>query len=87
MDITLAGQSTDCAACGCSLRILKGRPRKTFIVFSENTSGRFPMNAKKSYLVFVYREHGRLRIDNCGNSGLLDGSAPALAEALSLGKE
>lgn len=65
-----------------SLRILKGHPPKTLTVFSENSSGRFPMDAKKRYLVFAYREGGRLRIDNCGNSALLDASANVLAEVL-----
>jgi hypothetical protein len=42
------------------------------------------METKKRYLVFVHREGGRLRIDNCGNSGLLDTSAKALAEVLAI---
>jgi hypothetical protein len=67
-----------------SLHVLKGYPPETFIVFSENSSGRFPMDAKKRYLVFVHREGGRLRIDNCGNSSLLDASANALAEVLAI---
>ena len=67
-----------------SLHVLKGYPPETFTVFSENSSGRFPMDVKKRYLVFVYREGGRLRIDNCGNSGLLDTSANALAEVLAI---
>ena len=66
------------------LHVLKGYPPETFTVFSENSSGRFPMDAKKRYLVFVHREGGKLRIDNCGNSGLLETSANALAEALSV---
>jgi hypothetical protein len=39
-------------------------------VFSENSSGRFPMERQRRYLLFVYREVvGRLQVDNCGNSG------------------
>jgi hypothetical protein len=67
-----------------SLHVLKGYPPETFTVFSENSSGRFLMETKKRYLVFVHREGGRLRIDNCGNSGLLDTSAKALAEVLAI---
>jgi hypothetical protein len=67
-----------------SLHVLKGYPPETFTVFSENSSGRFPMDMKKRYLVFVYREGGRLRIDNCGNSGLLDVSGNALAKVLAI---
>jgi hypothetical protein len=70
-----------------SLRILKGHPTESFTVFSENSSGRFPMDAKKTYLVFVYGEHGRLRLDNCGNSGLLNASANVLAEVLNLARD
>lgn len=67
-----------------SLHVFKGYPPETFTVFSENSSGRFPMEAKKRYLVFVHREGGRLRIDNCGNSGLLDTSANVLTEVLAI---
>jgi hypothetical protein len=67
-----------------SLQIVKGYPPKTFIVFSENSSGRFDMNAKKRYLVFVHKEHGRFRIDNCGNSNLLAASARTIAELRNL---
>lgn len=40
-------------------------------VFSENSSGRFPMQLREHYLLFLYRESDRLMIDNCGNSGLV----------------
>jgi hypothetical protein len=67
-----------------SLRILRGHPPTTFTVFSENSSGRFHMTAKKRYLVFVHWEHGKLRIDNCGNSGPLDAQDNKLADVLRL---
>jgi len=67
-----------------SLHVLKGYPPETFTVFSENSSGRFPMDVKKRYLVFVYHQGGRLRIDNCGNSGLLDASGNAFAKVLAI---
>ncbi len=38
-------------------------------VFSENSSGRLPMERQRRYLLFIYREAGRLLVDNCGNSG------------------
>jgi hypothetical protein len=42
------------------------------------------MSAKERYLVFVYREHGRLRVDNCGNSDLLSASSRTLAKVRKL---
>jgi hypothetical protein len=68
------------------LETLKGLPPETFTVFNENTSGRFDMDRGASYLVFVYREHGRLRIDNCGNSGRLESSSEVLATVRRLSK-
>jgi len=38
-------------------------------IFSENSSGRFPMQLHERYLLFIYRDTDRLAIDNCGNSG------------------
>jgi len=52
---------------------LKGKVSKTIQVFSENSSGRFPMSSGEQYLVFASSEQGRLSIDNCGNSGVLCG--------------
>jgi hypothetical protein len=40
-------------------------------LFSENSSGRFPMAIGHRYLLFAYVEHGRFQVDNCGNSGPL----------------
>jgi len=59
--------------------VLRGSPAKTVKVFSENTSGRFPMQVGAAYLIFVYEELDRLKIDNCGNSGELTEKAEALA--------
>ena len=69
------------------LETLKGQPPGSFTVFNENSSGRFDMNTGASYLVFVYRQHGRLRIDNCGNSAPLDSSGEALAVVQKLSKQ
>lgn len=68
------------------VEVLKGQPAATLTVFNENSSGRFDMELGKTYLVFVYREHGRLRVDNCGNSGLLETSQQTLAAARGLSR-
>ena len=39
-------------------------------VYSENTTGRFPMVKGRTYLLFLYRDEGLLSADPCGNSGL-----------------
>jgi hypothetical protein len=51
-------------------KVFKGNLPKTLTVFSENSSGRFPMIVGKTYIIFVYYD-GRHQIDNCGNSGLV----------------
>jgi len=50
--------------------VFKGKPNKKIAIFSENSSGRFPMEVGKTYIIFLYSELGRHHIDNCGNSGL-----------------
>jgi hypothetical protein len=50
---------------------LHGGAPKTLELFSENSSGRFPMQKGKIYVLFIYRALGRLAVDNCGNSGLV----------------
>lgn len=49
----------------------KGQPKNPIVIFSENSSGRFPMVLGSIYILFVYDELGRHHISNCGNSGLL----------------
>ena len=44
-------------------------------IFSENTTGKFPMQIGKQYLLFVHDANGAATVDNCGNSGLLQASA------------
>lgn len=51
--------------------IFKGLPTNPIIIYSENSSGRFPMSVGEEYVLFVYYNLGRYQIDNCGNSGLL----------------
>ncbi|MBI1818325.1 MAG: hypothetical protein HYR72_25370 [Deltaproteobacteria bacterium] len=58
--------------------VLRGAPGKTINLFSENSSGRFPMRAGTSYLIFVYEEQGRSMVNYCGNSGELTEKASAL---------
>jgi len=50
---------------------LRGQAPATVQLFSENSSGRFPMNTGEKYVLFVYRESGRYAIDACGSSGLV----------------
>lgn len=51
--------------------VIKGNLINSVIIFSENSSGRFPMLVGETYILFVYYNVGRYQIDNCGNSGLL----------------
>jgi hypothetical protein len=51
--------------------VFKGKLNNKIIIFSENSSGRFPMAVGATYIMFLYYESGRYQIDNCGNSGLL----------------
>jgi hypothetical protein len=50
--------------------VFKGNPNKETIIFSENSSGRFPMEIGKTYVIFLHQKLGWDQIDNCGNSGL-----------------
>ncbi len=59
--------------------VFHGDVPQTIRLFSENSSGRFPMRIGKKYLLFIYRERDRTMVDNCGNSRLLEG-AEALRE-------
>jgi hypothetical protein len=58
--------------------LLRGKLSRSVDLFSENSSGRFPMQVDSSYLPFVHRERGRIMVDNCGNSGLLTVAAAAI---------
>jgi hypothetical protein len=64
--------------------VLKGRPGKTVDLYSENSSGRFPMDGRVSYLVFAYKgvfegvKGSHLAVDSCGNSGTLKDSGKTL---------
>ena len=73
--------------------ILQGEKMKNITLFSENSSGRFPMTVGENYLVFASVEHGLLpghpvlAINNCGNSGLLSEVQPKLKEVRLLTKK
>jgi hypothetical protein len=49
-------------------------------VFSENSSGRFPMVVGSKYLLFINELHDRLLVDYCGHSGLLSRRGKELQE-------
>jgi hypothetical protein len=66
------------------VRVLKGNPGARVDLFSENSSGRFPMLMNREYLLFVYEQSGRLMVDNCGNSDLLPHAKSALAQTIAV---
>jgi hypothetical protein len=72
--------------------VLKGTPPKTVELYSENSSGRFPMEVGVQYLVFanygvfegITGQHPA--INNCGNSEPLSKAHKALAIVRKLAK-
>lgn len=50
-------------------KVYRGEIRGAVDIFSENSSGRFPMQTNGRYVLFIYGEAGRMMVDNCGNSG------------------
>ena len=66
------------------VRVFKGGVKRSIELFSENSSGRFPMQLGKEYLVFAYADHGRLMINNCGNSDLVSSAKKAVATIANL---
>jgi hypothetical protein len=61
-------------------KAFRGNPGPTLELFDENTSGRFDMSVGTKYLLFVYEEHGRLRVDNCGHSAKLSMSGATIKQ-------
>jgi len=57
---------------------LRGSLPSMVKLFSENSSGRFPMQIGGKYLLFIYQLLGRFAVDNCGNSGLLSDRAAVM---------
>lgn len=58
----------------------KGKAPKTLRVFAELSSGGFGMWIGGDYLLFLYADHGRYLVDNCGNSGELITSSEKIRE-------
>jgi hypothetical protein len=59
---------------------LKGPRQRTVELFSENSTGRFPMTVGDRFLAFAYLESGRrYAIDNCGNSELFNSNSRTLS--------
>jgi hypothetical protein len=67
-----------------SVRVLKGNLGARIDLFSENSSGRFPMRTNREYLLFVYEQSGRLMVENCGNSDLMPHAKSALAQTIAV---
>jgi hypothetical protein len=66
------------------LEKLKGNVPEPLIIFSENSSGQFPMEVGRTYLLFLYQENGRLLVDSCGTSGLVESVKANLKEIRAL---
>ncbi len=49
----------------------RGPLRGNVELYSENSSGRFPMDVGKKYILFMYNNGGTWSADDCGNSGLV----------------
>lgn len=60
-------------------KVFKGPLQDEFTVYTEDSSARFPLTKDETYLLFSYKRHGRLEIDNCGNSDLLSKSAASVS--------
>ena len=72
------------------LKTYKGKATSKLKIFSENSSGRFPLESQKTYLLFVspntveaFRDP-ILTVDNCGNSGPLPQSEATLDQVREL---
>jgi hypothetical protein len=68
------------------MHVYKGGTKTDVDLFSENSSGRFPMQVGQEYLIFAYEDHGRLIVDNCGNSNLISRSKKAVTEVAKLSR-
>jgi hypothetical protein len=63
---------------------IRGKLPRTIHIFSENSSGRWPMDIGTKYLLFLYRDRGRNIVDYCGNSEIYRASSPTLREVRQL---
>ena len=72
------------------VKAFKGRPARSFTIFSENTTARTPLKIGPALLLFItrtkvgdeYRRADDLTVDSCGNSSLAN-SAPRKIKLLS----
>lgn len=60
--------------------LFRGPRRKIIEVFTENSSGSFPLDVAKKYLLFADEEDGRLTVTDCGNSSLESNAQEAIRE-------
>ncbi|TAL04485.1 MAG: hypothetical protein EPO08_01230 [Rhodospirillaceae bacterium] len=60
-------------------KVLKGSPPPYLTLFSERSSGMFPLDLSVPYVLFIEQEHGRLMVSNCGDSDYLSKSKNILA--------
>jgi hypothetical protein len=61
-------------------KVFRGNLGHDAEIFSESSSGRFPMTVGAKYLLFTYAASGRMQVDYCGNSGLLSKRRKELRE-------
>jgi hypothetical protein len=54
------------------LELFKGAAIDVLIIWSENTTSRFPMIKGTQYLLFLKESPDGFYVDNCGNSGATD---------------
>jgi len=66
---------------------LRGALHGKVEVFSENTSGRFPMEKGKKYILFLSKDQKYLSADNCGNSGLVAEKHDVLSAVRTIAKQ
>jgi hypothetical protein len=79
------------------LQVFKGNPPHKFVIYSSNTTARFPMDIGGKYIIFTRigyigrefiisksKNSGGLFIDNCGNSGLVKDSASVIVKVKAL---
>jgi hypothetical protein len=64
--------------------IFRGSVQEEFTVYTEDTDVRFPLEKDHEYLLFADWSHGRLKIDNCGNSALLSKAVQSLQQIQSI---
>lgn len=58
--------------------LFRGPNLKVITVYTENSSARFPLEKGRKYLLFAFKQNGRLEIFGCGNSALSSEASDAL---------